>query len=386
MANSFRDFGVGNRTFRHEAPTALNLRSEQSGDALGDSTVRGPMPALIGANFGDPVDGLPPGGATRLQGMRERAADLGVLARNSFEIEQDLRTETGQIENRIKNLTAPRGDGGHGLGDDDPRVRAEQKNLDLKTAELARRRELSEVRGHEQQVLLRLIGNCETWLRGGGRPGGTRIVAFDGELPSPKAGTDLPAAIEDRRRRLRELAADRHRVESAPFPSAGAKAKGRNQIAALGELGRLDVTALLEHGANEFGWPLKMHQITIHNSTEPLIGFIELVDFEAVLAQLVPDLLLKSLDRELNEAADDASALSDVQRQKALAVIDGDILATERVETELVWLAREKGMAVHHREDVHPLALLNLALVVAREGSLPETDGGHTTRHVGAPR
>jgi hypothetical protein len=385
MANSFRGFG-GNRTFRHEAPSGFNnLRSGQPGDAPGDNAVAGPMPALIGANIGDVTDSLPPPAVKRLQGMRERAADLGVLSRNSFEIEQELRTEKAQTENRIRVLKQPRGDGGHGLGDDDPRVRAEQKNVDLKTAELARRRELSEVRGHEQQVLLRLIGNCETWLRGGGRPGGTVCVAFDGEFPKLKDGADLPAAIEDRRRRLRELAADRHRVESAPFLSATAKAKIRGEIEALAELGAPSVGGLIEHNANLIEWPVTQISAKIYNSDPAAVGYVEVFDSRAFLCWLHKDAVLARLDAECDASSDDAAALTDAQREKAIAQISADCMAVERAEAALVWLAQERGMGISHREDCSPLALLGLQLIATP--NVPSSDDrSHLTEFVGVPR
>ena len=383
MTNPFRGFG-GNRTFRHEAPSGFNnLRSGQPGDALGENAVAGPVPALIGANVGDVADDLPPRGAIRLQGMRERAADLGVLARHSFEIEQELRTENAQTENRIRVLKQPRGDGGHSLGDDDPRVRVEQKNLDLKTAELARRRELSEVRGHEQQVLLRLIGICETWLRGGGRPGGSICVAFDGELPTLKEGADLPAAIDDRRRRLRELAADRHRVESAPFPAATAKAKIRDEIAALAELGAPSVSGMIEHNASLIEWPVTQISAKIFNSDPAAVGHVEVFDSRAFLCWLHKDAVLAKLDAECDASSDDAAALTDTARAKALAAISADILAVERAEAALVWLAQERGMALWHREDTDVRALLAIDVAGAPP---PSDDRSHLTEFVGVPR
>jgi hypothetical protein len=367
MMATFRNFGGGN---------------QPQGD--GDGIVQGPLAGMIGFNAGDVADDLPPHAAVRLRAMREEAAELTVLAQSNFSEVQQLQNEKRESEIRLRRLQQARSDGGFNLDAGDLRVLAEQKKLDKIVAELVRKKEVGEIRGAKNHTLMRLAASCAEWARSG-RPGGTRIVAFDGKLPELKQGADILVAIEDRRRRLRELAAERHRVECAPHLSATAKAKYGAEIAALAEIGRLDVGGLIEHNANEIVWPRKQHQVTIYNSDQPLIGFIELDDFRALLAQLVPESLLKALDRECADVADDAAALTDTARAKALATISADFLACERAESELVWIAQSRGMAVSHREDCDVRALLGLDLVIAK--APPASDSGeHTTTWVGAPR
>ena len=60
----------------------------------------------------------------------------------------------------------------------------------------------------------------EAWLRDG-RPSGTLLEAVEIEPPKLLKGEDvLLDAIENRRRRARELKADLHRIRSAPMPSS----------------------------------------------------------------------------------------------------------------------------------------------------------------------
>jgi hypothetical protein len=110
-----------------------------------------------------------------------------------------------------------------------------------------------------------------------------------------------------------------------------------------------------------------------------------LPDFQALLAQLLPEILIRAADRECADAGDDNSALTDAQRQKSLVTIDADILATARAESELVWQAQSRGMAVSHRENIDVRALLGVDCVVSKTQP-PSDDGSHVTKYVGAPR
>ena len=358
----------------------------QASEDFGDNTVRGPVAAMLGIFVGDVVDDLritAPEAAVRLSGLRDRAADLAVLYRNSYEIEQALRMETQQIQNRIKTLKLPRGDGGYGLGDDDARVRAEQNTLDLKTAELARRRKLSEVRGYEQQLLMRLNGNCETYLRSG-KPGGTVIAAFAGELPPLKEGVDILGAVEDRRRRLRELAADRHRVECAPFPSAARKIAMIADVEAWAEQGRPNATSSVEHG-EPISFPLEQVRLLVHNGGPGAVAIGQLADVRNFMAWWDAPGMIDRLSADIDAVADDATSMTDAQRAKARAAINADYLATERAECEFVWQAQKLGFPIQHREDIDVRALLGVDLVVSKAPPADNSDT-HLVRHLGAPR
>jgi hypothetical protein len=77
----------------------------------------------------------------------------------------------------------------------------------------------------------------ESWLRDG-KPSGVRLEDFEGPEPTLNKGENgILDAIENRRRRVRELRADLHRIESAPFPSSHAKAQMRAQIGQLAQAG-----------------------------------------------------------------------------------------------------------------------------------------------------
>jgi hypothetical protein len=349
----------------------------------GGGVIVGPMGQLIGMNIGDAIVGLPATAAGRLRGLRERSEEMSALARLNFEVTQALQDDKRQKESRIRNLKQAHADGGHNLPDDDFRVRVEQAKLDSVVAELTRKHELAEARGAENRTLMRLIANCETWIRS--RPGNTKIVEYSGKLPKLPEGQDLLDAIETCRRHGREFAAQRHSTECAPFPTTGVQMKYRAEFEALAEIGRLDLTAMLEHGAHEVGWPKEQVRVQIYNSCEPLVGFIEIIDIKAVLAQLIREQLIKAADRECAEAGDDAHALDDKTRAERLAAISSDLLACERIEAAHCWAAQEKGFGILHREDIDARALLGVDCVIAK-ASPPSDDRSHTTKFLGAPR
>jgi hypothetical protein len=75
--------------------------------------------------------------------------------------------------------------------------------------------------------------------------------------------------------------------------------------------------------------------------------------------------------------ADDKAALSHEARQKAEAEVMGDLLAVERDESALVWLAQQSLLPCEHRSDCAPAAILGVQLLVtARVGETAGTSPG----------
>jgi hypothetical protein len=77
---------------------------------------------------------------------------------------------------------------------------------------------------------------CEVYLRDG-KPGNTTLEAVEVEPPKLNKGETVVDAIERHRRRVRELRADLHRIESATCPSSYAKQRMRAQIGQLAQRG-----------------------------------------------------------------------------------------------------------------------------------------------------
>jgi hypothetical protein len=170
------------------------------------------------------------------------------------------------------------------------------------------------------------------------------------------------------RRRVRELRADLHRIESAPFPSSHCKQRMRQQVEGLATLGAPSVSSLTEHD-RDIAWPTQRVTSSIYNAQPGAVGFSELPDALALVVWLHKDALIKQLDREIDAEADDDAALTHEARQQQEAVVMGDLLAVERDEAALVWRAMDERLPAEHRNDCAAEAILQTVSVVA-----PRTD------------
>ncbi|MGJ5049947.1 hypothetical protein ACQR09_23010 [Bradyrhizobium oligotrophicum] len=342
-SNQFQRFGFGGgRPF---------LKNESTVQAEA-GIVSGPLPGISIANLGDVVDELPPEAAARLRDLRQRRDDVSVLMRSAFEQWQDLHLEAQRHRNRIRELSGPRGAGGYDLDETDVRVADEQRRLDAKVGELARRAELREVRSARWNDMATLVTCCEGWIRQHGPTGLHPPIQ-----PELKKGETALDAIERLRRRGRELRADLQRAQAAPWPSTIAKQRMRETISKLAAAGRPRADAAVDHN-EEVGFPMRSQQVSLIG--ERGLGAFETVDMLGLMAWLHEDAMITALDQEIDECADDANALTAVQRAEIEAQIQADVLAVERAEAELVWQLLADGAAVMHRPDIHPAALLGL--------------------------
>jgi hypothetical protein len=113
-------------------------------------------------------------------------------------------------------------------------------------------------------------------------------------------GNTVPSLLSDLqrlRRRGRELKADMHRIESAPYPSSYCKQRMREQIEALAMPGTPDVTNLIEHdGKIEF----QTQRVTSEVHAERrLLAFTAVPDTVALVAWLHKEALIVALDARL---------------------------------------------------------------------------------------
>ena len=195
-------------------------------------------------------------------------------------------------------------------------------------------------------------------------PPGCVLQDFDGPSKLIKSDTNLIDLIENRRRRVRELKADLHRIQSAPFPSSHAKASMRAQIEALAMQGAPSVSDLIEHD-RKIVWPMQNLRSQVFNTEVPSVAFAEAHDALPLIAWLHRDALIKRHDAEIDTESDDAAALTHEARKQQEAVVMGDLLAVERDEAALVWRAMDERLPVDHRADCAPQAILQCMVVQA---------------------
>ena len=327
--------------------------------------------ALFGASPADLAALLPPGARRRLEALRERADDMHRRVPHGAELIEATQ-ERQRAQQRLDRLVGHPSQGGFGLGPSDAQVIAQRRQVQELTETATAISNRYETRGAAWQVVAATLREVEAWLRDG-RPGGTAMLDDEREPPKLKNGEDVLAAVERLRRRVRELKADLHRLESAPHPSAFCKAQMRTQVEALAMQGAPSVAALVEHG-REVTWPVISLRSQVFNTNTPALAIADgVVDTLGLFAWLHQDALIKRLAAEIDSEADDAVALSASERERQTAVAMADILEQERLEASLVRAAQDQGLPVEHRSDMHPLALLGLNLMTA-----PVVNGGTT--------
>ena len=309
------------------------------------------------------LDGQP---LTKMIALHQRAIDLH-LAVPEFSTVQEVAHVKAQHANRIADLTRHRSEGGFGQPDDAGVVVAELRRLERATAELKRVTTLKEVRADRWRIASQLERAVTDWLLSGGIPGGCVIEAVE-DAPLTellKKGETIADGVERYRHRLRELAADLHRVKSAPWPSSAAKAAAKAQIDALAEAAQPDIDRCIEHGL-PVGFVTTMQIGAVRNAGVPgAAAFTETPDAFGLLCWLFRDQLLARINEQLDEIADDGEALSEQQRQEAEATITGDTLAVERSECGLIWHADAKGEVIDFRADTTAQAVLGVRIVTA---------------------
>jgi hypothetical protein len=254
----------------------------------------------------DLIEVLPPAAAGKLLALRQRSADAHRLTVPHADL-QEASMARINAERELTRLTDHPQDHGFGLKADAAQVIAAKRLLDRTTEAFARLQDLQQQRSSAWQAASRVVSAVETWLRDA-RPQGT--VLEDIETPEVKLlkGESLTDAISRLQRRCRELKATAHTIASAPHPSGWAKAKMRQEIEALATRGEPDATNLIEHGG-AIRFPTLRAQAEVHGAQRSL-AFMEVTDVAGLLAFILKPTLTAALDKLIDEASDDAAALS----------------------------------------------------------------------------
>jgi hypothetical protein len=339
------------------------VAAERAGAALaGDLGVR-----LAMRNFSpiDLADRLPPLARAKLERLRDERDAIRSALEGAMDRRDELRTELQHWESRQRQLQSGTwagvehvGKGGQ-LSADHPAVREVAAKLSAIGPALERQLELVQRHTDKWNVMARLVTSLEDYL---GRLGNVELLPFDGDT-TVKVKGGIFDAVEGRRKRLRELAADRHTVESAPMPSAWCKTRAKEQIDQLAQRGP-DVLGLVEIG-EPIRWPTRTLTIPVRTFSAAGDGggvvHVEVVDTAGLIAWLDPEQLYERVAAEIDAMSDDKAALTDAARAARLAQIAGDKLATEREEDFLIERAEQEGMMIARRTDADARAVLHLS-------------------------
>lgn len=322
----------------------------------------------------DAIDALPPAAAERLRQLRQRAKDAHAIV-PPFEQVREASMARVEAENALNRLTSHQQYGGFNLPAEHRSVIEATRTLEKATADFNRLTELQRVRSSDWQASTAALSAVEGWLRDA-RPSGEILEDWDGPDVKLVKGETVIAGIERLRRRVRELRADLHRIQSAPFPSSHAKQRMRAQIEAMAMQGAPSVSLLVESDGDII-WPTVRQQSEVHGEQRAL-AFAQVPDTLALMCWLHRDALIKKLDAEIASEADDPAALSHEERREREAEVMGDLLACERDECSLTWQAMEQSQPVEFRGDISPLAVLGIALRTVPRADAPPSSRDHS--------
>ena len=311
------------------------------------------------------LDGKP---LERMTALHQRQLDIHATMPTHEEVSAASQVKIGHA-NRISYLTRHSSEGGFGLDAEAPQVRSEQRKLERAEAEFKRLTTLQETRTVRWRAVGQLDQTVTDWLLRGGIPGGCALEAVEdapiSELLTKADGGRIDAAVERYRHRLRELAADLHRVNSAPWPSSLAKAAAKELIYRLADQGQPILDGAIEHG-QEITFAKKRLTSEIYNvaNSPGAIGYVsDAHDAVGLIAWMFRDQLLAKINAGFDQIAEDKIALDERQRAEALATINTDMLAIERLECACIWHADAKGEVIDFRPTTSPQAVLGVRLV-----------------------
>lgn len=266
--------------------------------------------------------------------LDEKRAELSAEERHLADIERSRITEPGE---RAHDAHEKR------LNDKRALVAALRQEVQALSREYA-------IASEEAQSAGRLYETVRDYLDE--RRGTIREVAAP-EVKLGKGETALDA-IERMRSQIEKHQADLMTVKRAPLPSKVTKERMRDQVAALAEAGRPDVTGLVARG-EAIKWPTKRLD-AFGAGLASVVG----PDPYGALAWLFREAFEARLSAEIDDESDDASALDPTDRVKKVQEIRAEILGCERREVALIEMAATQGMVIAYRENTDPRALLGV--------------------------
>jgi hypothetical protein len=138
----------------------------------------------------------------------------------------------------------------------------------------------------------------------------------------------------------------------------------RSQVEILAERGEPDIYPLVEIGQAKIRWPViqTTAQLGVHAAHGGNLSGYEVNDALAFQCWLHRDKIIERLEQQIDDASDDANALTIEQRKVAENEILDELLTTERAE-QLV-LAQSEGAGLDiQRPDADCRAVLGIAIL-----------------------
>ena len=328
---------------------------------------------------------LPDAAATKFIAIGQIASDLhGAIPKH--EQMQELRLEITGLKNRLADLNRPLSEGGSAVPATAWQVADVERKLDRGEKELRRLAELVEVRGSRWTSAAQLHQAVSDWVLRGIPANCVIEVVEDAPIAElMKKGETIANAVERFRHRQRECAADRHRVNSSPWPSSVVKAAAKEFIDRLADQGAPDLDAAIEHGM-PISFATTRLTTKIFNVDAPgAIGFADADAAIATMCWLWRDQMFSKICAGLDEISDDKNALDQGQRETMLATIDADSLLAERCEVACIY-ASQRGEAIAFRATTTPAAAIGVQLRTVPRAAPSGTSPEHGYNIIGVRR
>lgn len=203
------------------------------------------------------------------------------------------------------------------------------------------------------------IVRIETYLRA--LPSDVRVVAVASTVRTRKASE---AEVSRQREVVASLKAELADAIAAPIPSTEAKEAARNLVERLADQGAPKLYDLA-YQAFRIEFPVVRRDVETHGrSGEGVVvasrGSTNSVDPLALLAWVDPEKMLAALYRDIDEIADDKTALDAATRAFREDELEKKILAVEREGEAVVEQALVAGLKVTRRIDADPRAMLGI--------------------------
>jgi hypothetical protein len=145
---------------------------------------------------------------------------------------------------------------------------------------------------------------------------------------------------------------------SAPLPAAEANRIAAEQVERLAARASFNVGALIDKGA-ALDFPKLSPHLASHLFGNARVG---VVDVEALLARLFRPQILRAIQEDIDELAEDEIALLPGEKRQRLAFLEAKLLEGERLEEALIVAAEKVGLNMARRADADPRAVLGVRL------------------------
>jgi len=298
-------------------------------------------------------DDVPPNVVAKMQKLRDEADDAMAGLQFTTRKIHDLADEKGEIRSRLGIAELSPSQGGLiGGGKDSGQAKKLRVQLAAVEQEILRLEEIAAPRRERANSTGQLLARCEDYV---GRYQG--LPLYHGRLPGLPKGMTAIEAVETARQKISEIGMKIAETEAAPRPSSECKAAARAYVETMAEQGRPDCFGMFETGALP-RWPVSPLDVFVAVKDGQAVARSECIDPVALLAYVCKADLINALEREIDEGADDANAISEGDRAARIGSLRNELLEIERAEEHFICLAGDGVIA--RRANADPGAVLGV--------------------------